>query len=64
MIRYKGLNFDIPDKCDKCNQMNDIIRLQGGGYVYYCDCFPLKSERINPIHKELNESHNEVVGNE
>jgi len=48
MITFQGRQFDLPNKCDRCNQINDIVKLHGGQYAYFCDCFPLKSTKITP----------------
>ena len=48
MITFQGRQFDVPDKCSKCTEINDIVRLHGGQYAYFCGCFPFKNTKITP----------------
>lgn len=56
MIIFQGKQFDIPNKCDKCTEINDIVKLQGGKYAYCCGCFPFKNTKIKPSKVRMNRS--------
>jgi len=58
MIKYNQKFFDVHKVCDHCTTQNIIYKNYSGAYKIACDC----SERdIKPIHKEVNQSYNELV---
>ena len=61
MIRFQGKSFDIEEKCKRCLTSNEIQKLKGGGYHYYCDCFPININKILPIVKIVDQTYNELI---